>query len=228
MLDIGSSIGADPTSHRSIDRVLSLHTVVLLSAVTTQSPSPGATATLPPAATAAAPLCHLGANKRPELAAGDLINVVLQHDLGSRTSAVGDTFAVTTADDVAVCGKLMLPKGSPGYGTVTHVKRAGMFHAGGELAFSVDRLVASDGTIVPVTTDGATADADRASERNGNALVQAVLFRGVSLIAKRGNDMFIKQGTTFHVAVTQATPLAVVRPGEAPAPIDLAAPHTEK
>jgi hypothetical protein len=53
------------------------------------------------------------------------------------------------------CLHSLLPKGSPGYGTVTLVKRAAMFHAAGELTFSVDRLVAPDGTAVPVTTNAA-------------------------------------------------------------------------
>ena len=41
----------------------------------------------------------------------------------------------------------MLPKGTPGYGTITHVKRAGMFHSGGELSI----VVAKGGSDVSAT-----------------------------------------------------------------------------
>ena len=99
---------------------------------------------------------------------GDIVSVQLHGDIGSRISNEGDTFVVTTIEDYYVRGSLVLPKGTPGYGEITHVKRAGMWHSGGELTFTVKRLVAPDGTTVAVETNGATADADKQSEKNGN------------------------------------------------------------
>ncbi len=157
---------------------------------------------------------------------GDLIVVALQQDIGSRISREGDTFAVTTLDDYAVRGNLVLPKGSPGYGVITHLKGAERFHAGGELTFTVTRLIAPDGTPVNVTTNGATADADKATEKNGNALAQALICR-VCVFAKRGNDILIKSGSKFHVTTSQNGSVPVLAAGQAPAQIDAALIHRQ-
>ncbi|MBV9407660.1 MAG: hypothetical protein JO164_02485 [Candidatus Eremiobacteraeota bacterium] len=152
---------------------------------------------------------------------GDLVSVAIQQDIGSRISSEGDTFAVITVEDYYVRGSLVLPKGSPGYGVVTHVKRAGSFHAGGELTFTVKRLIAPDGTEINVETNGSTADADKHTEKNGNEFGQYLLW-GVGMFAKRGNDMLVKSGATFHVSTLQARDVPVVTWGTQPAPVNLA------
>jgi hypothetical protein len=150
----------------------------------------------------------------------DLISVQLQEEIGSRTSVEGDTFAVVTVEDYFSRGKLVLPKGSPGYGVVTHVKRAGLFHSGGEFSFDVKRLVAPDGTEILVGTNGATADADKDSEKNGNEFGAYLLFGVGGLLGRRGNDLQIKKGALFHVATIQQRDIPVVTYGTAPAHLD--------
>ena len=153
---------------------------------------------------------------------GDLLVVALQSDIGSRISNEGDTFAVLTADDYYVNGKLVLPKGSPGYGVITHVKRAGSFHAGGELTFTVKRLIAPDGTEIAVATNGSTSDADKQTEKNGSELGSYLMFGVGGLFAHRGNDMLVKKGSMFHVATAQTSGVPVAAQGATPANIDLA------
>jgi hypothetical protein len=150
---------------------------------------------------------------------GELISVVILSDIGSRISQEGDTFAVMTAQDYYYKGQLILPKGSPGYGVITHLKRAGSFHAGGELNFTVKRLVTPDKTDVLVETNGATADADKSTEQNGNAFGQYLLW-GIGMFAKRGNDILIKKSTTFHVATLENANVPIAKPDSAPAPLD--------
>jgi hypothetical protein len=150
----------------------------------------------------------------------DLISVQLQEEIGSRTSVEGDTFAVLTVEDYYVRGKLVLPKGSPGYGVVTHVKRAGLFHSGGEFAFEVRHLVAPDGTEIMVDTNGATADADSESEKNGNELGTYLTFGVYGLLGRRGNDIQIRRGTLFHVSTEQQRDVPVVSWGTEPAKLD--------
>lgn len=148
---------------------------------------------------------------------GDLISVRIMGDIGSRISNEGDTFGVVTVEDYYVQGKLVLPKGSPGYGEITHVKRAGMWHAGGELKFTVKRLVAPDGTTLAVETNGATADADKSTEKNGNEAGQYILWGPIGIFTHRGNDILIKDGAFFHVAVSDSKQMPIVVWGTKPA-----------
>ena len=139
----------------------------------------------------------------------------MQQDIGSRISSEGDTFGVLTIEDYYVRGSLVLPKGSPGYGVITHVKRAGHFHAGGELTFTVKRLIAPDGSEINVETNGSTSDADKQTEQNGNTFGQYMLW-GVGMFAKRGNDMLVKKGAAFHVSTLQAKDVPVIAFGTVP------------
>ena len=160
-----------------------------------------------------APVVHLNT--------GDMISVrLIGGDIGSRISTEGDTFAVVTTEDYYYKGQLVLPKGTPGYGEVIHVKRAGMWHAGGELRFTVKRLIAPDGTAVNVETNGATSDADKASEKNGNEFGQYLLFGGLGVFTHRGNDILIKDGTMFHVAISQSADVPASVYGVKPAALD--------
>ena len=154
--------------------------------------------------------------------ASDLISVQLHGDIGSRISNEGDTFAVTTVEDYYASGKLVLPKGSPGYGVITHVKRAGMWHSGGELTFTVKRLIAPGGETLDTETNGATADADKQSEHNGNEAGQYVLWGPIGIFTHRGNDLLIKDGTLFHVAVADSKAMPAVVSGTKPAPLNWA------
>lgn len=150
---------------------------------------------------------------------GELISVAIQSDIGSRISQEGDTFAVVTVEDYYYKGHLILPKGSAGYGVITHLKRAGSFHAGGELKFTVKRLVTPEHTDLLVETNGATADADKTTEHNGNAFGQYLLW-GVGMFAKRGNDILIKNGTTFHVATLENDGVPIASDGAQPSAVD--------
>jgi hypothetical protein len=171
----------------------------------------------------AAPLAAPAASqpKTIRVASGDLISVqLIGGDIGSRISQEGDTFAVVTTEDYYFHGNLILPKGTPGYGEITHIKRAGMWHSGGELKFTVKRLVAPDGSTLDVETNGATADADKQSEKNGNEVGQYLLFGVAGVFTHRGNDILIKDGTMFHVAVTDSAEMPVISYGTKPAAIN--------
>jgi hypothetical protein len=170
-----------------------------------------------PAAAPAAAVAQPGG--KIDIPAGDLVSVAIQQDVGSRISSEGDTFAVMTVSDYYVRGNLVLPKGSPGYGVITHIKRAGSFHAGGEMTFTVKRLIAPDGSEINVETNGATSDADKATEKNGSEVGQYLMW-GVGMFAKRGNDMLVKKGTTFHVSTLQSKDAPVTALGTVPAQLN--------
>lgn len=155
-----------------------------------------------------------------EVPSGQEISVAIQQDIGSRISQEGDNFAVLTTEDFYYQGKLILPKGSPGYGKITHIKRAGMWHAGGELNFTITRLVNPQGHDLQVSTTGPTADANKDSEHNGNEFGQYLMFGGLGIFTHRGNDILIKSGAQFHVYTVDTPNVPVVDVSATPAPID--------
>jgi hypothetical protein len=87
------------------------------------------------------------------------------------------------------------------------------------MTFTVKRLIAPDGSEISCETNGSTADADKQTEKNGNEVGQYLLF-GVGMFAKRGNDILIKKGATFHVATLQTKDTPVVSYGTKPATPD--------
>ncbi|MBV8531665.1 MAG: hypothetical protein JO104_10135 [Candidatus Eremiobacteraeota bacterium] len=151
---------------------------------------------------------------------GQLISVEMLNDVGSRNSNEGDPIAVRTIEDFYVRGKLVLPKGSPGYGVVTHISRSGMFHRGGEFAFEIRRLVTPDGSDIHVDMLAATGDAERTTEHNGSQVGSYLLFGLSGVFGHRGNDILIERGALFHL-VTESTPqISVVKYGTHPAELD--------
>jgi hypothetical protein len=156
-----------------------------------------------------------------QLAGGDSIAVVILSDIGSRVSKQGDTFAVMTTDDYVVGGKLVLPKGSPGYGTITHLKPAGNWRANGELRFEINRLTAPDGSTFVTITNGDTADAQIHYERNGSDTMQWMLWGSLGAAHKKGDDMLVTAGSVIHLVVAGGRTATACRPGTAPAQLDL-------
>jgi hypothetical protein len=157
-----------------------------------------------------------------DVASGDEIGVVLLENIGSRISNEGDTFAVETVSDYYYQGKFILPKGTPGYGIVTHVKRAGLFHAGGELSIAVKRLVEPDGKDFSVEVQGATGDANKDTEVNGNSFGQYLMWGFAGLFTKKGNDILLKKGAQFHVVTLENSTAQVVPYGTKPETLDTA------
>lgn len=157
-----------------------------------------------------------------DIPSGQLVSVQLLSDIGSRNSNEGDTFAVVTVEDLYVRGHLVLPKGSPGYGEIVSIKRSGMFHSGGEFRFQIKRLVAPDGTDIHVDMIGATGDAARQTEHNGNGFGRYLLFGVSGLFGARGNDELLKKGTLFHVVTENTRDLPILAFGTRPAELDIA------
>lgn len=163
-----------------------------------------------------------------DIPSGKELSVMMLEDIGSRISQEGDSFAVQTTEDFYVDGKLVAPKGSPGYGQITHLKRAGSWHAGGELNFVVKRIVTPEGKDLVVDTTGPTADANKDTEHNGNEFGQYLMFGGLGVFSHRGNDILIKKGTQFHVFTVSTQTLPAISEGTPPAALDqsLITPHT--
>lgn len=157
-----------------------------------------------------------------DVPSGQLLGIQLLADIGSRISTEGETFAVITVEDLYVRGHLVLPKGSPGYGQITGIKRSGMFHSGGEFRFEIRRLVAPDGTDIHVDMLGANGAGARQTERNGDGFGRYLIFGVGGLLAGRGNDVLVKKGALLNVVTENTRDVAVVQLGTRPAQLDAA------
>ncbi len=155
-----------------------------------------------------------------DVPAGDKIDVRLVTDVGSRTRDVGDVFAVETVSDYTVGGALVLPKGSPGYGTVTEARHAAGGHVNGELTIVIKSLTEPGGGELLVNVPGEISDAVVVKEHNGNAASQYFFCGFVCLAAKKGDDVLLKEGSDFHVVTLANSATASVPDGTAPASLD--------
>jgi hypothetical protein len=158
--------------------------------------------------------------KTTSVPSGQLVSVMLMKDIGSRNSVEGDPVPVKTIEDLYVRGNLVLPKGSPGYGVITHVGRSGMFHRGGEFAFEIRRLVAPDGTDIHVDMMAGTGDAYRTYEHNGNGFGAYALFGLGGIFAHRGDDILVSRGALLHVITESERDVQIVKYGTHPAEFD--------
>jgi len=154
-----------------------------------------------------------------QLPGSDSIAVMVLSDVGSRIDKQGDTFAVVTVDDYVVNGQLVLPKGSPGYGLITNIERSGTGKRNGQLAFTVNKLIAPSGAEISTQINGSTSDALIHYERNGSDTAQVLLW-GVFAAAKRGDDLLVKAGETFHVSANAGQIVPVVAAGTPPATLN--------
>jgi hypothetical protein len=77
---------------------------------------------------------------------------ILDDDLSSKTSKVGDVFAIVLEDGYVVSGKTLIPKGSRIIGSVAAVTPAKSLYNGypGTLQISLQSLVLPDGSNMPV------------------------------------------------------------------------------
>jgi hypothetical protein len=134
-----------------------------------------------------------------DVPAGDRIEVVLLSDVGSRLGKVGQAFAVQTADDYFVDDRLVLPKGTPGYGVITQVKHATVGRVNGQLTIAVKFLVLPNGDDLPVSVPGAFSDAAALKEHNGSIAGHWLLCTLLCVGPPKGDDILLKAGTHFHV-----------------------------
>jgi hypothetical protein len=72
------------------------------------------------------------------------ISVVLDQQVGSKTSATGEAFTATVQAPVEVDGKVAIPKGARAAGIVKEAKAAGRFKGGAVLALALTSVTLDD------------------------------------------------------------------------------------
>lgn len=158
------------------------------------------------------------------------VKVMLNQDLSTQTSHVGDKFTVTVLEDVVENATIVIPKGATGEGEVTFVTARGGFGKPGILAISLRELTLGDRT---VSLDGRY----REEGKSKNGAVAATWFavgvfsgfiRGRAGCIGRGRELNAKTGEAIDYVIGQDAILTEAKPLSDDGEINGAAATAEK
>lgn len=124
---------------------------------------------------------------------GAIIEVELLDTLSSKVSKQGDIFRMKTRADISVQGRVVIPAGSIGYGTITYVEPRRMLGQAGELFYRFEYVKVGDRQIKIRSSQGGTG-----KDSTGSTIALVALF-GVFGMLKKGADIVIPAGTKFEV-----------------------------
>lgn len=156
------------------------------------------------------------------------VKVRLLQPLKSNHERSGDRIRFETVEDVVAPDRsLLIPKGTPVGGTVTHASHRGMLGKPGRLEFSIDFIQASADVRVPLRR---ALTAVRGRDNSGGTIAAGVILMPLCLLIS-GRDITISEGREFTVFVDQKTALlptaatiAAIPPAPAsPSPVALLA-----
>lgn len=102
-----------------------------------------------------------------ELPEGTSLRVRLDSDLGSQISHAGDAFSATVADDVAVNGQTVVPRGARAEGVVVDAKALGHFKGGALLSIRLERVHTRWGSYQVATSSIARAEKGKGKRSAG-------------------------------------------------------------
>jgi hypothetical protein len=143
------------------------------------------------------------------------VTVKLLQELKSGHQRPGDHIRFAVALDLTDAKHaVVIPKGTPVVGTITHSNGRRMFGQPGRLEFSIDYIKVSSQVHVPLRS---AAAAVHGRNNTGAAIGTAVFLTPVALFVK-GRDAVLKPGQLFNVFVNQTTEIPAPQPLTATAP----------
>lgn len=78
--------------------------------------------------------CHAQGEEQRFIPGGTEIPLVTAEPLSSKRNVKGDMVSLTTASDVVIDGKILIPKGTPAKGQITEARAKGAMGMSGKLA----------------------------------------------------------------------------------------------
>ena len=124
------------------------------------------------------------------LPAGTEIRVRLLETVTSASAAERQPLLLETLDDIVIDGKVVVASGSRAEGTVVRSQRRHGFGRRGKLSFTIDRVQAVDGEMLPLGEETSF----RGNERYNKAAVITLLFGPFGIFVK-GGDVEVPAGT---------------------------------
>ncbi|MBO8142262.1 MAG: hypothetical protein H0Z37_08830 [Firmicutes bacterium] len=139
-----------------------------------------------------------------------LVRIHLLTEINSAHSQVGQPIRYRVVEDVIVDGRIVIPAGAEGEGTVTSVQSAGRFGQAGRVEVDWGTVPAIDGTAVKMSVS------ERAAKQNQELAVAAsvagvVLLGPIGVVGGyfvQGKEHVVPVGTQFYVEVAREAKVA--------------------
>ncbi|MEI8390451.1 MAG: hypothetical protein WCG23_11280 [bacterium] len=149
-------------------------------------------------------VCPITLAKDLVLDPGTPINLIVNSQLSSKDSVVGQRVDMSIADDVTVNDAVVIPKGSKVKGTVSSVESKTYFGTNGRVGIQLTSINLASGKIIPVSNvveKHATDRFDPDSNKFIPIVVASVLFLPISLlfVAPRGKDTIVPAGSIVPI-----------------------------
>jgi TolA-binding protein len=216
--DVQTRIESVRSRARGDDRVSSAAPPAPVPAPAVRNPDPPA-----PPRTPASPR----ASTAREIPANTELDVRLSNILSSGTAQVEDRFEATTAADLIIDGRTIVPAGSVMRGVVSSVQSAGRLKRKAEMTVTFDQLTINGrsypirGTVTQaIEGEGVKGDLPRAGVGAGvGAIIGGILggFKGAmagvliggggTIAATEGKEVELPQGTVLRVRIESPVPL---------------------
>ena len=156
--------------------------------------------------------------KTVKLPQGAAVLVETLYPVSSADFKVNNTIAFAVARPVFIDGALIIPRGTIARAKIVRVRKAGSFGRGGALTFEMERIVAMDGTKIPVQLTAAAEGGSRTGMLAvGAAATSALIFPYTAPAAlvwgfKKGDDAVVRGNKQFAAVIKNDIELAGLVP----------------
>jgi hypothetical protein len=156
--------------------------------------------------------------KTVKLPKGTAVVVETLYPVSSADFKINTSIAFSVARPVFVDGALIIPRGTIARAKIVRVKKAGIMGRGGALTFEMERIVAMDGTKIPVILTAAAEGGSRTGVLAvGAAATSALIFPYTAPAAlvwgfKKGDDAVVRGNKQFAAVIKNDIELAGLVP----------------
>ena len=156
--------------------------------------------------------------KTVKLPQGTAVLVETLYPISSADFKINNTIAFTVARAVLIDDALIIPRGTVARAKIVRVRKAGSFGRGGALTFEMERIVAMDGTKIPVQLTAAAEGGNRTGMLAvGAAATSALIFPYTAPAAlvwgfKKGDDAVVRGNKLFAAVIKSDVEVAGLVP----------------
>lgn len=140
-----------------------------------------------------------------ELQAGTPVLLRFQSTISSKEVQEGESITFDVVNDIVdpVTQRILIKSGTPATGSITRIKKPGLFGRKGELGIILNSTNATDGTIVPLRASMEREGDSKVASTLGWTVLTSALFWPAApfLIYRRGKDAKIPIGTQLNAYI---------------------------
>jgi hypothetical protein len=151
---------------------------------------------------------------------GTKVPLTLGRELSSATEVTGNRVDFIVAEDIAVNGIVVIPKGSKAMGTVTQAQEKRRMGRAGKLDVTIDEVRLADGQRAKLRASQEVRGKGRQGLMTGAMIGTAIVFfpAAPAFLLMKGKDVVIAQGTPVTSYVDGDTTLEEAKLESAPKP----------